>query len=216
MPARYGFLIEAILATLVEHMACNNQSNKLYSPSPSSWWWPTPGRYTFMIEVNSVTPVEHVACINQSNSLYLPSPSSWWWPTPGRYTFMIEVNSVTPVEHVACINQSNSLYLPSPSSWWWPTPGRYTFMIEANSATMVEHVACNNLVRDSLPLYPLFISAVCGLGSERFGSWKSEKSTTPPGIVPQMARATIKPLHSVPAAWNSIKDIFIYSIIPNV
>ena len=26
------------------------------------------------------------------------------------------------------------------------------------------------IVRDSLPLYPLFISAVCGLGSERFGS----------------------------------------------
>ena len=74
--------------------------------------------------------------------------------------------------------------------------------------------ACSILVRDSLPLYPLFISAVCGLGSERFGSWKSEKSTTPPGIVPQKARATIKPLHSVPAAWNSIKEIFIYSVIP--
>ena len=70
------------------------------------------------------------------------------------------------------------------------------------------------IVRDSLPLYPLFISAVCGLGSERFGSWKSEKSTTPPGIVHQKDRATIKPLHSVPAAWNSIKEIFIYSIIP--
>ena len=54
------------------------------------------------------------------------------------------------------------------------------------------------LVRDSLPLYPLFISSVCGLWSERFDSWKSEKSTTPPGIVP----------HSVPAAWNSIKEIF--------
>ena len=63
-------------------------------------------------------------------------------------------------------------------------------------------------------LYQLFISAVCGLGSERFGSWKNEKSTTPPGIVPQKAWATIKPLHSVPAAWNSIKGIFIYSIIP--
>ena len=65
-----------------------------------------------------------------------------------------------------------------------------------------------DIVRDSLPLYPLFISAVCGLGSERFGSWKSEKSTTPPGIVHQKDRATIKPLHSVPAAWNSIKEIF--------
>ena len=41
-----------------------------------------------------------------------------------------------------------------------------------------------SLVWNSLPLYPRFISAVCGLGSERYGSWKSQKSTTPPGIVP--------------------------------
>ena len=33
---------------------------------------------------------------------------------------------------------------------------------------------------------------------------------TPPGIVPQKAWATIKPLHSESAAWNYIEGIFIY------
>ena len=70
-----------------------------------------------------------------------------------------------------------------------------------------------HVVRDYLPLYPLFISAICGLGSEIL-FMKKPKIHDTARYRASDAREAIKPLHSVPAACNTIKGIFIYSIMP--
>ena len=63
--------------------------------------------------------------------------------------------------------------------------------------------------RDFLDTHFLYWRVVEKGQSEKHREKKKQKSTTPPGIAPQKARATIKPLHSVPAAWNLRKGILL-------